>query len=584
MVASIIVLPVSAAGANVVGNVKLSEYICDFEGNYHSSVAGSIVESENGEALRFKVDTSADNHCFEIHNTDKGDLTINNGNVYAVKIAFKVENISNKEVSDLMTSINLVRYNGNDKALVKIKTFPNATFNPGDTTGWVNATVVFKASIADSPEYNRLAINVVSPSCSKNSSGVVSEYTYIWFDDITVTECTSTTTSIDFQTNGGDYCDVLMAEAGAAITLPTPTRDLYDFVGWYSDANLTNKYTVEKMPSSLVTKVYAAWEVSATSIKVEFADAYDDNVSMLVGRAGDALTLPTPVRHDFHFAGWYLDEELTKKCSYTAFPDASVTLYAKWEVIPFFCDFEQKEAYGTPNDGTFTKRCEISDAEALRGNNALSYNYWKGSQTEKPTQWRAIAGVLLINEHGEKFRAVPGATYTITFNYKLNKVDVQGKGNILGSFGVVLASSGGAWSNRAVMVPGFADEAVNYEKKDVNGEWAKGTITFVANPKGASVDNAYVYLGIAGDAELVVDDLCIYQVDEKFSYDGKCVINFDSQGGNYCETVKGQFGETIVMPKDPVREGYRFMGWYTDSECNSLWRIEREIMRCRFLV
>ncbi len=572
LLASLFVLPVSAVGANATASSKISEYVCDFEDNYSLSANGSVEESDNGNALRFKVDSSADTHRFEISNSDKGEFKLNDGSVYAVRISYKVENISASVASEMMTSINLVRHDGNSNNLVKVKNFPNATYNPGDTTGWVSATVVFKASIADSPEFNRLAINVVSPTNAQNPTGIADEATYIWFDDIVVTECNGSTATIDFQSNGGSYCEVLMAQPGETVTLPTPTRDLYDFAGWYTNADLTKKYDSDKMPSSLITKLYAAWEVSATSIKVEFTDAYDDSVQMLVGRAGDALTLPTPTRRDFHFAGWYLDEALTTKCDYTAFPNSSVMLYAKWEVVPFFCGFENKEAYGIPNDSTLTKRCEILGTDVLRGQNSLSYNYWKGSQTEKPTQWRAAAGIMLINEHGEKFQATPGATYTITFSYKVNKVDVQNKGNKQGSFGVILSSTGGAWSNRAVMIQSYdKDLSFTYSKNDIEKGWQTGTLTFVAEPNGGNLDNSYLNIGIAGDAEIVVDDVCVYRVDDKFTYDGKCVINFDSQGGSYCETVRGEFDEVINMPEDPVREGYRFMGWYTDIDCNELF-------------
>ncbi len=584
LLVSVVLAPIGAVAATATADSKISEYVCDFEGNYGKTVPGEIAEANGSEALNFIVASSKSTHRFEINNSSSGDFTLNHGSVYAVTISYKVDQISAEVQSEIMTTINLVRYNGNSDTLVKIKTFSGAAFVPGDTTGWVKATVVFKASIADSPEFNRLAINVVSPSCPSTETKVEDNMTSIWFDDIVVTECNGNTATYEFTTNGGSHCEVLMAQPGETVTLPTPTRDLYDFAGWYKDSDLTNKLESDKMPASLITKLYAKWEVSASSIKVEFVDAHDENVKMLVGRAGDALTLPTPVRRDFHFAGWYLDEELKTKCNYTTFPNESVVLYAKWEIVPFFCGFENKADYGTPNDSTLTKRCDVLETDPLRGKYSIYYNYWNGSQTEKPTQWRAAAGVMLINEHGEKFQAEPGATYTITFNYKVNKVDIKNKGNKEGSFGIILSSTGGAWSNRMVVAQAYdKKESFIYTKKDIEKGWQQGTLTFVSTPKANSLDNAFVTLGIAGDSEILVDDVCVYRVDEKFTYDGKCVINFDSQGGNYCETVKGEFGETIAMPADPVREGYRFMGWYTDPEGNNLFDTEGAVYEYGYL-
>ncbi len=566
-----LVAPTGVGAATVTEDSKLSEYVCDFEDNYGKSVPGTIAEENGSNAMNFLVGSNASTHFFEINNSQNGDLKIANGNVYAVKISYRVERISSATQAEIMTSINLVRYSGTPGTLVKIKTFSGATFNPGETTGWVTSTIVFKATIADSPQFDRLAINVVSPSCPSNETNDQNSKTSIWFDDIVVTECVGTTSTIDFQTNGGSNCDVLMAQAGETITLPTPTRDLYDFAGWYTDSSLKKEFKSTKMPSTLITKLYAKWEVSASAIKVEFADAYDSNVQMLVGRVGDSISLPSPKRSGFHFAGWYMDKGYKEKCNYKTFPNESAILYAKWEVVPFFCGFENKSDYGVPNDATFTKRCEVLKEGALNGEHALSYNYWKGSQTEKQYQWRAIAGVLLINEHGEKMQVVPGATYTIEFQYKINKMDAQNKGNKIGSFGAILSAQGGAWDNRAVMIQGFADEAVNYDKKDVGKGWQKGKLTFVAEPNGNKLQNAYLSIGIAGDAELVVDNVCVYQVDKKAPYNGKCMISFEPNGGNYCETVYGNFGDAITMPENPEREGYRFMGWYTDPDCNIMF-------------
>ncbi len=40
-------------------------------------------------------------------------------------------------------------------------------------------------------------------------------------------------------------------------------------------------------------------------------------------------------------------------------------------------------------------------------------------------------------------------------------------------------------------------------------------------------------------------------------------ITFDSAGGSVVKTIYGLPGEDVVLPADPVREGYRFMGWQT---------------------
>ena len=48
-------------------------------------------------------------------------------------------------------------------------------------------------------------------------------------------------------------------------------------------------------------------------------------------------------------------------------------------------------------------------------------------------------------------------------------------------------------------------------------------------------------------------------------------ISFDSCGGTDVEPVNQMYGELLDVPEPPTREGYAFLGWYTDSSCYELW-------------
>jgi uncharacterized repeat protein (TIGR02543 family) len=52
-------------------------------------------------------------------------------------------------------------------------------------------------------------------------------------------------------------------------------------------------------------------------------------------------------------------------------------------------------------------------------------------------------------------------------------------------------------------------------------------------------------------------------------------VNFDPQGGTSTyspETI--QYGSNVAKPADPVREGYTFMGWFSDVTCEIPWNFE----------
>ncbi len=42
-------------------------------------------------------------------------------------------------------------------------------------------------------------------------------------------------------------------------------------------------------------------------------------------------------------------------------------------------------------------------------------------------------------------------------------------------------------------------------------------------------------------------------------------VRFDTDGGSRVESVRVMHSDPVPLPQDPVKEGYRFTGWYTDS-------------------
>ena len=48
-------------------------------------------------------------------------------------------------------------------------------------------------------------------------------------------------------------------------------------------------------------------------------------------------------------------------------------------------------------------------------------------------------------------------------------------------------------------------------------------------------------------------------------------VTFDSQGGSAVPAANPVQGRPMVAPSDPVRDGYEFLGWYTDAEGTAAW-------------
>lgn len=57
-----------------------------------------------------------------------------------------------------------------------------------------------------------------------------------------------------------------------------------------------------------------------------------------------------------------------------------------------------------------------------------------------------------------------------------------------------------------------------------------------------------------------------------------CVVSFMSNGGTEISGQTGVYGEKIVRPEDPEREGFCFEGWYKDIQLTEAWDFERDVL------
>jgi uncharacterized repeat protein (TIGR02543 family) len=149
------------------------------------------------------------------------------------------------------------------------------------------------------------------------------------------------TVTFDFQ-GGGDDITVIVGEGQAlkAADIPTLTEHPTDpnkaFAGWYQEAVCTTAMDTDALISSDTT-YYAKWD---TSVVITFN---------LEGGTGAPATLkipenfsmgdnyPTPTKRGYVFGGWFTaangsGTEYTKDTTV----DASISLYAKWTLIPPF--------------------------------------------------------------------------------------------------------------------------------------------------------------------------------------------------------------------------------------------------------
>ena len=122
---------------------------------------------------------------------------------------------------------------------------------------------------------------------------------------------------------------------GNVVTLPVPTKDGYEFLGWSTKLGSTNYVTVVPATATADYKVYANWE----KLDVYSSISYELNGGEISGQApetyleGTGCDLPTATKSGYIFLGWTLESNstayLTAISKYTT---GAVTLYAQWEI------------------------------------------------------------------------------------------------------------------------------------------------------------------------------------------------------------------------------------------------------------
>ena len=163
--------------------------------------------------------------------------------------------------------------------------------------------------------------------------GSTPSYVAIWSD---------TEYQIILNENGGTDISNISGLYDSAVTLPTPTRDGFNFVGWFDTldkANLADpaeKLTISTMPDTNPT-IYAGWSV-ITHILTIHKNNQTSNIQLTI----DFGTLISSIsetnsqnisKKGYTFVGWFTDEGLTTPLDENAtMPDDNFDIYASWSI------------------------------------------------------------------------------------------------------------------------------------------------------------------------------------------------------------------------------------------------------------
>jgi uncharacterized repeat protein (TIGR02543 family) len=329
---------------------------------------------------------------------------------------------------------------------------------------------------------------------------------------------------IDFNSAGGENIASITAEEGSPITLPTPIRSGYVFVGWFSDAvggtefgDSTRQHTV-----TASVRMHARWEVVLYA--VIFNSRGGSNTPEINMAADSIIVLPTPTRENHRFVGWFSagDGGVRYGVGGANFAvTANITMYAQWVRI-FTVTF---------NSGGGTVFTAITSEENTR------------IALPAPTR--------------------DTDTFEGWFSASASGVKIGGGGDsILVTANLNLFAQ---WTVRPRVITFNSHGGTSFEPI---AAYQNDTITLPSPTR-----NGYVFVGWFGEAEHGTGlgrGGARYIVTASTTLHARwvginTVVIFDSRGGSQVDFIVIRENPTITLPT-PTRRGYAFNGWFSAAE------------------
>ena len=330
----------------------------------------------------------------------------------------------------------------------------------------------------------------------------------------TVTYADTYETVIPAQTD--DYGTAVNAVA-------TPVRTGYTFNGWA----WTNTKTGEAVNAPATIPAYdvtatAQWTVNQYT--VTYADTYETTIDAQTDDYGTAVNaVATPVRTGYTFNGWAWTNTKTGEAvnAPATIPAYDVTATAQWTVnqytVTYADTYETEIAAQTDNYGTAV------NAVATPVRTGYTFNGWVWTNTD-------------TGEAVEAPATIPAYDVTATAQWTINQ------------YTVTYAKTGDSTIAAQTDDYGTAINAV--EDPTWSGYTFRGWVWTDAQGNTINKPATIPAYNVTATAQWTANNYSITWTGEGVT---TAINNYD-------------FGDTINVPADPVREGYNFAGWTWTKE------------------
>ena len=332
---------------------------------------------------------------------------------------------------------------------------------------------------------------------------------------------------IKFNTNGGDAIGDLSGNQGAAAVLPTPTKGLYTFAGWYTDSALTVKAENVTFPTT----------------------------------AGGSLTL---------YAKWNDPAPLAA----TNAPGGKLLMTQTFENATL-SDFITNTYSQGKMDGVVTEA-------SYQGNKSLKATVKDGWNSQ-----RGRPRIVLQDDNGQKIKVEAGKTYLVSFWVKTTIRDDQFAFYVatMGASDAAtqISVQSGACHKLQNITATVGDRTASIARgNEVDttlldaDQWTQVVITIPSLVLDAAGEDNYLELGYTSNgsqaAFVATWEPTPFYIDNIQLFECRPVtVSFDTNGGDAIAPISSETG-SVVLP-DPYKFGYTYTGWYTDPSCDAQYKV-----------
>ncbi len=348
--------------------------------------------------------------------------------------------------------------------------------------------------------------------------------------------------SITYVLNGGtnNSQNISSYNIEKSFTLKDARKTGYTFSGWYSDSSFNNKVTEIALGTTGNKIFYAKWTANENTLIFNANGGSGTMANMTIATDSTVnLTPNTFTKAGYTFKGWATSASgnvaYADGSSYTMGTNSSYTLYAVWQANENTIVFNANGGSGAMPNMTIATDSTVN----------LTLNaFTKAGYTFKG--WSTTKNGSVAYANGASYTMGTGSTYVLYAVWQANENTILFNAN----------GGNGTMSNMTVAT----DSTVNLTPN----AFTKAGYTF----KGWSTTK---------NGSVAYDDGASYAIGTNSSYTLYAVwevniyeITYNLNGGtNNFQNPNTYTVEQAIVFANPNREGYTFVGWYSDRTFNN---------------